>query len=408
MNLKTAKVKLTTGAKATAMVFVDELRLIFSDAGAVLLFMIAMFIYPLLYAIGYQKETIREIPVAVVDLDHSAASRHYIRMTDATEQIKIVSKPGSLNEAEEQFYRGTVKGVLLIPQSFEKDVLSAQQGKVSVYCDASNFICYRQVFTGASFVNATFNAGVEVKRMIAGGKTTAQALDLQEPLKISSYHLYNSSGGYGSFVMPGMILIIIQQTLLVGIGMLGGTIREKNIFLKMTGKARHHIGSVHLVFGKASAYTFVYLFNALFALGILYKWFNYPDKSNFADSVILYIPYILAVSFLGIAISVFFKERVHSMLFMVFLSPVVVFLSGISWPVESIPKVLYAIAHIFPSTTIIPAYLKIRTSGAELGQVKPELIMLMIQAVIYFFLACLSYHYAIRRFGSRIGSKSPS
>lgn len=393
------------GPRETALIFVDELKLVFSDAGAVLLFVIAMFIYPLLYAIGYEKELIREIPVAVVDLDHSQTSRRYSRMADATEQMQVTTKPGSLKEAEQLFFRGLINGIILIPNGFERNILLARQSNVTVYCDASNFLLYKQVFGGASFANGTFNAGVEVKRMLAEGKSIIQAMDLQEPLKVNTYNLYNPSGGYGSFVMPGMILIIMQQTLLIGIGMMGGTIREKNIFLKMTGKAKHHIGSIRLVFGKASAYVFIYLFNALFALGILYKWYGYPDKSGFLDSVILFIPYIFAVSFLGMAISIFFKERVHSMLFMVFLSPAIVFLSGLSWPAEAIPKALYAVAHIFPGTTMVPAYLKVRTCGAGISQVKPELAMLMVQAVIYFVLACVSYHYAIRRFGRKIGVK---
>lgn len=398
--------KLKNGARETAIYFVDELKLIFSDAGAVLLFVIAMVIYPLLYAVGYEKETIREIPVAVVDLDHSTASRQYSRMANATEQINVSYKPGSLKDAEQLFYDGLVKGILLIPADFEKNILSAKQTNVVAYCDASYFLLYKQVFTGTSFANGTFSAGVEVKRMLAEGKTIAQAMDLQEPLKISTYNLYNPAGGYGSFVMPGMILIIMQQTLLIGIGMLGGTIREKNIFLKLSGKAKHHLGSVRLVFGKASAYTFIYLFNAIFALGLMYCWFGYPDNSNFLTIAILFVPYILSVSFLGLAISMFFKERVHSMLFMVFLSPMVVFLSGISWPSSAIPPALYGVAHIFPSTLMVPAYLKIRTAGASITDVKLDLILLYAQTLIYFALAILSYRFAILRFGKRIGKST--
>lgn len=398
--------RIIDGAKDTAIIFIDELKLIFFDAGALLLFVIAMFIYPLLYATAYEKETIKDIPVAVVDMDHTATSRQYARMSDATEQINVVSKPGSLKEAEQQFYDGKVNGVMLIPGNFEKDILSGKQANVAIYCDASYFLIYKQVFSGASFANGTFSAGVEVKKFLLEGKSMAQALDQQEPLKVSTYSLFNPSSGYGSFVMPGMIMVIIQQTLLIGIGMLGGTIREKKIFLKMSGRAKYHIGSVRLVFGKASAYTFIYLFDAIFALGLMHVWFSYPTNGSFWAIITIFIPYILSVSFLGLAISMLFKERVHSMLFMIFLSPMVVFLSGISWPSSAIPSALYGIAHIFPSTLMIPAYLKIRTSGASLADIRPEWAMMLVQTVIYFGLACLSYHFALRQFGKKIGTAS--
>ena len=398
--------KIIDGAKETAGYFVDELKLIFTDAGAVLLFVIAMFIYPLLYAIAYEKETIRDLPVAIVDLDHSSTSRQLSRMIDASEQLNVVCKPGSLKEAEQLFYDSKVKGVLLIPDHFEKDIFSAKQTSITAYCDASFFLIYKQVFSGASFSSGTFGAGIEIKRMLAEGKNMSQALDLQDPLKVNVYNLYNPSGGYGSFIMPGMILIIMQQTLLIGIGMLGGTIREKKIFLKKTGRAKHRLGSVRLVFGKASAYTFIYLFNALFALVILHKWFLFPDNGNVLAIITLFVPYILSVSFLGLAVSMLFTERVHSMLFMIFLSPMVVFLSGISWPSAAIPPFLYWIAHIFPSTFMIPAYLRIRISGAGLESVHFEWMSLLIQSVIYFVLACFSYRYSIRRFGKRIFSSN--
>jgi ABC-2 type transport system permease protein len=400
------KKNLVNGARETALIFVDELRLIFTDAGAVLLFVIAMVIYPLLYAVGYEKETVRDIPVAVVDLDKTPSSRLYSRMADATEQIHVNSKPASIREAENLYFNGKVKGVILIPAGFEKDLFSLRQTSVSVYCDASNFLLYKQVFSGTSFTNGTFGAGVEMKSMLSEGKPVAQAIDLQEPVKITTHNLYNPAGGYGNFVMPGMILLIMQQTLLIGIGMLGGTIREKNIFLKMTSKARHPVGSVQLVVGKASAYTLVYLINAVFALGVLHRWFQYPSNTSFLNILILFIPYILSISFLGLAISMFFKERVHSMLFMVFLSPMVVFLSGISWPASAIPPALYGMAHIFPSTLAVPAYLKLRIAGASIQAIQPEMGMLLCQMVIYFLLAVYSYHYALKRFGKRIGKNS--
>lgn len=399
--------KIIEGAKESAGYFVDELKLIFTDAGAILLFVIAMFIYPLLYAIGYEKEVLKEIPVALVDLDHSVTSRQFSRMADATEQLQVAYKPGSLKEAEQLFYEGKVKGVVLIPDNFEKDILSARQTNIAAYCDASYFLLYKQVFTGVSYTNGTFNAGVEVKRMMAEGKSMTQALDLQEPIKVVSYNLYNPAGGYGSFVMPGMILIIMQQTLLIGIGMLGGTIREKKIFLKLTRGAKHRLGSARLVFGKASAYTIVYFFNALVALVVLHKWFHYPDNGSFLAVLSLFIPYILAVSFLGLAVSMLFKERVHSMLFMVFLSPMVVFLSGISWPTSALPPVLYGIAHIFPSTTMIPAYLRLRVAGVDLESAHAEWIFLIVQAIIYFIIACWSYRYSIRRYGSKVFASAP-
>ena len=385
--------------------FIDEIKLILIDSGAVLFFIVAMFIYSLLYTLGYEKETVRDLPVAVVDLDHSSLSRLYSRMADATEQLQVVCKPGSLKEAEQLFYDGEIKGVLLIPENFEKDIYSGKRTNVTAYCDAGYFMLYKQVYAGAVYSSGTFGAAIEVRKMLTQGKSMQQAIDMQDPLKVNTYNLYNPSGGYGSFVMPGMIIIIIQQTLLIGIGMLGGTIREKKIFLRKYATVRHKWGNVKLVLGKAFAYVSVYLFTALFSMVILYKWYDFPDKGSFLPIVAMLIPYLLSVSFLGLAVSMLFKQRVHSILFMVFLSPMVVFLSGISWPVSAIPQGLYWLSHVFPSSFMVPAYIKLRLLGSNLDSVRFEWGFILLQMVSYFLLACYSYKIAIKRMGKRIGSK---
>jgi len=386
-----------------AAFFWVEIKMIFTDAGAILFFFIAMFIYSFLYAMGYEKETVRDLPVAVVDLDHSATSRQFSRMADATEQLHVSIKPESMKEAEELFYDGKITGVILIPANFEKDILNGKRTSISAYCDVSYFMMYKQVYAGAVYSSGTFGAGVEIKRMLAEGKSLGQAMDMQEPVKVQTYNLYNPSGGYGSFIMPPVIIIIMQQLLLVGIGMLGGTIRERRIFLQMNNSVTRKLGSIRLVFAKASAYVVVFLITCLFSLGVLHRWLAFPDQVHFWPMVALLIPFLYTVSFLGLAISMLFTERIHSIVFLVFISPILVFISGISWPTSSVPDALYAIVHVLPSTFMIPAYLHVRVMGAGFDSIHYELTWILIQMVAYFVLACFAYKFSIRRFGKRIG-----
>ncbi|MFZ4401664.1 MAG: ABC transporter permease [Bacteroidales bacterium] len=386
------------GLESIVYFFVNELKAIFKDAGAVLIFMIALFIYPLLYSIAYEKEVVRDISVAIVDLDHSALSRQAGRMADASEQLKVSYKPQSLKEAEQLFYQGLVKGVLLIPSQFEKNILSGHQTNVVVYSDASYFLLYKQVYAGVVYSVGTLSGGIEIKRMLAEGKTFEQAFDQQDPLKVDVKNLYNPAGGYGSFVLPGIIILILQQTLLIGIGMMGGTQRERNLFHIIHEKVNQKWGSIPVIIGKSLAYTLIYLLNAIFCMIILHHWLKLPDNGSLWNGILILIPYLLSVSFLGLAISVFFRERTYSLLFMVFLSPIVLFLSGLSWPTQSIPTFLYTLAHVFPSTSMIPIYIRMRICGAGMNQLTSEWGFMLIQMVVYFVLACISYKFAIKKF----------
>jgi len=205
-----------------------------------------------------------------------------------------------------------------------------------------------------------------------------------------------------------MILIITQQLLLVGIGMLGGTILEKRLFLSMPRSVFRKWGIVQLVFAKASAYVAVFLVTSLFSMGILHRWFAFPDQGHLLTILPFLIVYLYTVSFLGLGISMLFKERVQSILFLVFMSPMIVFVSGISWPSSSLPTIIRDISYLFPSTIMVPAYIRLRLIGVGFQSVRIDGLLLFIQMVVYFVFASLAYKFAIGRFSKRISFEHKS
>jgi ABC-2 type transport system permease protein len=314
-----------------------------------------------------------------------------IRMLDATKEIEVAQKAGSLHEARQLFWDEKSKGIILIPEGFERELFKGFQTSVGIYCDASYFLIYKETLTGSIQAIGTLSAGVEIKRLMSSGSSEEQALQQRDPVPAVFYNLYNPAGSYGSYVMPGLILIILQQTLLIGIGMIGGAGKEKRnkrIIQTKTGLKR---GIFSVVIGKASAYFIIYLANLAFTLVYLVKLFGFPDKGSFADVCILLVPYLFSVIFLGLTISMIFRRREHSIMTMVFISPIVLFISGLSWPSSSIPPLLYKLAHVFPSTSMIPAFLRIRTMGVSIDAVRPELLFLIGQMIVYFITAAISY-----------------
>ena len=385
------------GLDLTWFSFVDELKTIFKDNGAMLIFFLAVFAYPLIYSIAYQNNVVRDIPVTVVDLDNSASSRQMIRMLGATKEVSVTKEVGSLHEARQIFWDGNSKGIVLIPEGFEKELLRGYQTSVSVYCDASYFLIYKETLSATIQATGTLSAGVEIKRLMASGIGEEQAMQQRDPMPAKFYNLYNPAGSYGSYVMPGIILIILQQTLLIGIGMIGGAGKERRNNQVVKPGIRVKQGMFSVVFGKGLAYFSIYLVNIAFTLIYLSKWFGFPDKGSFTDICILLVPYLFSVIFLGLMISMLFRRREHSIMTLVFVSPIVLFVSGLSWPESSIPRLLYQFSHIFPSTSMIPAFMRIRTMGVSISDVRPELFFLLAQMIIYFILACVAYKISVIR-----------
>lgn len=384
------------GFQLAATHFINELKAIFTDSGAMLILIGAVVIYPIIYSIGYYNEVMTNMKVAVVDLDHSVASRKYTAMIDASSDLEVSCKALDLPAAENLFMSNKVSGVILIPKNFEKDVLSGKQANVAVYADASYFLKYRNTILATTYSNAYFSGGVSVMRYMAEGKSLQQAKVSNDPLPAYSHVLYNPSTGYGSFIMPGVILVIFQQTLLIGIGLLGGSFSESKASPFLLPEQRRRKEIIPYLTGKTGAYLFISLFNIAYAIVLIHHWFGYPDKANMLDVLMLLFPFLLSTIFLGIGASTLFKHRESALVFMVFMSPIALFLSGLSWPVSSIPHWLVILSKILPTTTVIPAYLRLRTMGVGITEVKSEMIFMYIQAAVYLGLTLLYFFIRIR------------
>jgi ABC-2 type transport system permease protein len=135
----------------------------------------------------------------------------------------------------------------------------------------------------------------------------------------------------------------------------------------------------------------------IFSLIWIYHWFEFVDKGGLVTILVISIPYILSIIFMGMALSLLFKHREHAIMFLVFTSPIVLFISGLSWPTSSIPPLLHKLFYVFPSTHMVPAFLRVRTMGVSLADVKPEFMFLTFQMVGYFLLACGGFWLAMKK-----------
>jgi len=376
--------KIAKGLEMTAQFYRDEMHKIRKDSGALLILVGALIIYPMVYAIAYKSEVVRELKTTIVDLDRTNTSHQLVKMLKGAEQIEINRVATSLDEAKNDFFEGGSGGILVIPQDFEKDILNGNQTNVAVFADGSYFLIYKQLLSGAVKTVGTFSAGVEIKKLMMEGKTYDQAFQQRDPLQADIHFWFNSSSGYGSSMMPGIIIIILQQTLLIGIGMVGGTTKEKKQNNFMVPDALKPGGVLPILFGKTLAYLTIYAVNCIFTMVWIHSWFNYPNRGSYLSVIMLTLPFLLAIIFMGITASVLFRRRESSIIFMVFLSPIVIFLSGLSWPSLSIPPVVYSLAHAFPSTIMVPAYLRIRSMGVDIAEVSHEYWQMLILMGFYF------------------------
>lgn len=377
-------------------VMMNEYKILLKDSGVMLIFVGAALLYPLLYGVIYLNETIRDMPIAVVDHSNSAQSRKLIRSIDATPDLKIVQTSSNLEEVKDSFYKRKINGVIYIPSDFSDKINSMQQATISTYSDMSSFLYYRTMALGTNFAILEMGNDIKLDRLNAIGITGREADVAANPFAYNAVILYNEAMGYASFLLPALLILIIHQTLFFGIGMSAGTARENNTFYQLTPMNSGR-SVFHVVIGKALCYFSWYLVVATYILGFVPKLFNLPHIGNPLDVAVMAIPFLLAAIFFSMTLSVFIRNRETGFVVFLFTSLVLLFLSGSSWPMSSVHSFWKTFSLLFPSTFGVNGYIKINSMGATLSQIDREFIGLWIQAGFYFITTLVVYRWQIVR-----------
>ena len=382
------------GVRDACYIWRDELRLVLKDEGVLIFFIIVPLIYPLLYSWIYNNEAVREVPVVVVDDSHSAMSRQFIRMCDASPDVQIKYYASDIDEAQMLMGRQIVKAIYRIPADFESNLMRMQQSVVSVYCDMSLMLTYKAAYQTALAVSQTMNKEIQIQ--LAGRYTKREEQIQAAPLQCDDVALYNPGGGYGSAILPAVLMLILQQTLVLGIGMAAGTARETNRFSDLVPIQSHYHGTFRIVLGKAMVYFMIYAVMGTWLTVVVPRIFNFPHLAQWYNLLMLMLPYTLACIFFGITVSCLVRYRENVMLLMVFVSIPLLFLSGASWPQSAIPGFWQGISWLFPSTFGVRAYVRLNSMGGSIGDVLTEYQILWLHVLIYFVIACLVYRRQIQ------------
>lgn len=370
--------------------FFEEYRRIFGDVGAFLVLVGAIGLYAFFYPVPYTTQVLKEVPLAVVDLDRTEMSRRLVRMADAHELLRTTAPAASVAEAERLMKAGAAGGILVIPRDFDRKIRRTEQANVALYADASYFLVYRQVLTGVMEATGTLSAGIEVRRLQAQGMPVDAAMQARDPLSLVTRPLFNPAEGYAVYVVPAVLVLILQQTLLVGIGLVGGTAFER---ARAAGVNRPRPGALEALatlVGRALAYLLLYLVHLLFYFGVVCPLYGFPQRAAAPVLAAFGVPFLLSVIFLALVVRTLFRSREMSMQVLLFTSLPAIFVAGFSWPVEAMPAWLNTLAKALPSTAAISGFLRLSQMGASLPQVRAEWLLLWSLCGVYFVLAWIA------------------
>ena len=357
-----------------------------------------IFMYGILYNYMYSPNVLREVPVVVVDESQTPLSRHYIRLLDATPQVRVQGIITNMSEARKRMKETEVAGILSLPSDFDAKV---GQGGEAVFVSFNNTIAF---LSYAAIKEASSGAMLSLDDSVRPGQVVFLEPNVVKPvvntpsIEVQGFALYNESGGYATYLIPSVLMVIIFQTMLMVISMRCGKENEQRMRPLMW--ISHHESSwgmaMNIVLGKSVVYVGFYALFSVFLLGLLPLLYDLPHLASPILLIQLLTPYLFATAFFGLSCSVFFKDSDAPLLLIAFFSVGLLFLSGISWPMELMPWPWRLLHCLIPAPVGVLAFVKANSMGADWGDISREMMLLWGQCAVYFVLACSSYRRILR------------
>lgn len=380
--------------KSLFRVWRRETRLVFTDVGVMLFFFALPIAYPVVYTLIYNPEIVKKIDTVVVDNSRSAESRELVRELGATQGIHVVGYAANMEEARRAWMEKKCYGIIEIPSDYGRRIGRGEQAVASFYSDMSLLLRYRQYLFALTDVQMNETMQITSRRLADGGLLTSSIKGL--PVNTQANFLGDVSQGFASFIMPGLVVLILQQSMLLGITMIAGTSRDRRRRNGGSDPLEYRAGTLATVLGKSLCYLMVYLPLSYYILEIIPYMFSLPHVGRFIDLMPMVFMILLATTFLGQTLQVFVRERESSLLVIVFTSVVFLFLSGLTWPRYAFSKFWYMVSELVPSTWGMEGIVRINSNGATLSDVSHYYWGLWALTGIYFVTAVALRYFTAR------------
>ncbi|MCQ2097945.1 MAG: ABC transporter permease [Fibrobacter sp.] len=364
-----------------------EWKLFYTDAAAVLLLVVAGILYAFYYPTPYMNQTVSKVPVAVVDMDHTVMSRQLTQMSAAAQQIDVRYIYSDIREAENAMANSEIYGFMVIPQNMEKNLRNGASVNIPVFTHGAYVMLHGNIGTAFTTCALTLGATTKVKRIALGKKVpAAKAMAMRDPAPLSIQTLYNNTGSYSNYVVPSVLVLILQQTLVIGICVLGGARAHRKFRKKFRESIVENERMPYRYFGRSLAYFLHYCSFILFYHFVIYNIFDFPRRGQLLPMIAFAIVFLFSTINFGMVLSQVFLRRETSMQIFLFMSIPILFMANFSWPSNLMPNWIYGLSALLPSTFAVPAWLSIEQRGADIYEASALLYPLALQAVFYMLL----------------------
>ncbi len=377
--------------------WIQRYSMVVHDEGVLIFFLLLPLAYPVIYTVIYNPELVNDVPMVVVDNCRTADSRHLISMFDASPHTEIVASANDLNEARTMLKERKAYSILVIPEDYSRRIGRMEQATLPVYCDMSLLLRYRSVLFAVTDIQLELGSQIRTTTIDESPIAFAASSVGDREVGTDSFFLGDVSQGFASFIMIGVLVLIMQQSLMLGVFMLAGGSAERRRQngghdpMDIPGPASA------AVLGRTMCYVTIYLPLMVYMLHYVPLMFDLPHVGSWWMYLTFLFPMLFASAFLAESIRGMVTERETSMVVWVFTSVVFLFLSGLTWPHQAMSPFWATIADLIPATWGVNGFILIDSNGASLSNVATQYHMMWLLTAVYFVIAVIVERHIRRR-----------
>jgi ABC-2 type transport system permease protein len=370
-----------------------EFQLFFQNKVLLMLFVGAPILYGVLIGAVYQKGKVTHLPIIVVDQDRSPLSKQLITMFNESEVIYVAAiLPDAFNAKQEALkHEATV--VVQIPKNFDSDVNYNRSTELTFFVNAANTLTSNYASMAANICAATLKAGIQIKAQQKKGVPEYVATQQYEPFKTTIIRQNIKSGNYLYFMLPGVLLTVLQQVMMLALALSFASEFEKGTFKDLVSKSSNVL---LLILVKIAPFLLmsIGIYMLYYGFSIFYRMPLHIPLGPFLLGTILFL---LAVSFIGILVSIIIPSQLKATEILMVIATPSFILSGFTWPLSQMPDWVVHISKLIPLTHYLEIFRVLVIEQGTVEYVQSSIVALAWTTVICFILSFLLLYLKVKK-----------
>lgn len=354
-----------------------EFKLFWGNHVLRLLFIGAPILYGILLGYVYSKGKVTDLPVVVIDQDHSSMSRKIIEMLNESEAINVSMILMDKSDLEQNVVQQEATSTVVIPKDFEKDVLTGRNPEILNTINTSNVLTANYSAKAVQTVLGTIKAGIQMETLRKKGTPEALLMSSYEPFKTTLVKKYNRSGNYMYYLWPGVLATVLQQVLMLGLALSFASEYESGTFKELTEKT----SILGMILVKILPYMIMSIGIWLMYWGFTF-WFRIPVNENMGALTLIAGIFVVAVCFIGILVSILFPNQLEATEVLMVIATPSFIISGFTWPLSQMPIWVQAISNCIPLTQFLKAFRILLVEKGTISQTYPMIWAMVLIAFV--------------------------